>query len=754
MARVSDDIVITVGGDIGPLTDAVTKADRVLGRLKDSTKKADQQFRAMVGTGTVMQARIEGLAGATDRLSKSAEASARSFGQFEKAQAQVDRLRASFDPLFAASKRYETAVEELDRALEMGVLTQAQYNKLVQDSAKHYLSAAGQTGKMGTEMSKAGKSANALQYQVQNASYQVGDFFVQIASGTAASRALAQQLPQLLGGFGMIGAVAGAVAAIGGALIPVFIGNKEAAKDFEDQLRDLNSAIDTFSRSSKAHKSSIMEIAPKYGHATMEARKFLEVIRDTDAQSALSQAKQMADELATSFGGFSSVLTNHSGSMSQWQQALMNIQRDFKISADEAGRFARALVEISRAETPKDYAAALDDMLDVMGEITIEGDEQRRRFEEIRKQVANVGEQMAQIVGVTDDATGATEDWAAAMGGVKSEISGIASLLAGLGGGVISNAAKMVELQARQAGKSKAEAVRERKAFEIGVEYDAKDVEAKNWADRVANNVQRGLAMAQLEIESRGLDIDAKLSALDEAERKAGRTGRSKKGGGERDREGKEIERRLERMQNDFASEQELAALQNEERHQTLLDARSRELITEEQFQEMKLKSQEEYLQKMKDLDRLALHEKLAAWSGGLGDLASLMNSGNKKMFQIGKIAAIAQAVVDGWSAATSAWEKGMEIGGPPTAAAFSAMSLARTGAMLASIKSTQFGGGGGGGAGGGAAAPSVPSESPNKVANYQISGDVLGKQSTADLFKSINEGIKDGYTIIDVEWV
>jgi hypothetical protein len=49
---------------------------------------------------------------------------------------------------------------------------------------------------------------------IQNAAFQVGDFAVQVGAGTSASRALAMQLPQLLGGFGVLGAVMGATAAI------------------------------------------------------------------------------------------------------------------------------------------------------------------------------------------------------------------------------------------------------------------------------------------------------------------------------------------------------------------------------------------------------------------------------------------------------------------------------------------------------------------------------------------------------------
>lgn len=50
--------------------------------------------------------------------------------------------------------------------------------------------------------------------KIQNAAYQIQDFAVQVASGTSATRAFAQQLPQLLVGFGTLGAVIGAAAAV------------------------------------------------------------------------------------------------------------------------------------------------------------------------------------------------------------------------------------------------------------------------------------------------------------------------------------------------------------------------------------------------------------------------------------------------------------------------------------------------------------------------------------------------------------
>jgi len=66
---------------------------------------------------------------------------------------------------------------------------------------------------------------------VQNASFQLGDFAVQVGSGQSATRALAQQLPQLLGGFGVLGAVAGAAVAV---LVPLGAAMHNLAKGGQD----------------------------------------------------------------------------------------------------------------------------------------------------------------------------------------------------------------------------------------------------------------------------------------------------------------------------------------------------------------------------------------------------------------------------------------------------------------------------------------------------------------------------------------
>lgn len=133
-------------------------------------------------------------------------------------------------------------------------------------------------------------------------------------------------------------------------------------------------------------------------------------------------------------------------------------------------------------------------------------------------------------------------------------------------------------------------------------------------------------------------------------------------------------------------------------------------------------------------VEQASAQSRLSEFGGMFGDLASLMQTENDKLFKVGKAAALAKAIVDGHQSAVAAWKHGMNIGGPPVAAAFTAASLARTGAMISQIASASpRGTSAGGGAGGGAAA-AAPAAAPLQVMlsgigqNDFIRGSQLGE--------------------------
>lgn len=80
---------------------------------------------------------------------------------------------------------------------------------------------------------------------------------------------------------------------------------------------------------------------------------------------------------------------------------------------------------------------------------------------------------------------------------------------------------------------------------------------------------------------------------------------------------------------------------------------------------------------------------------GAWDALTTLMNSRSRKLFEIGKVAAISQALVSTYQGAAEALKLGWPLG-PPAAAAITTAGLAQ----IQNIKSQSFGGGGGGGGG------------------------------------------------------
>lgn len=144
-------------------------------------------------------------------------------------------------------------------------------------------------------------------------------------------------------------------------------------------------------------------------------------------------------------------------------------------------------------------------------------------------------------------------------------------------------------------------------------------------------------------------------------------------------------------------------------------------------------------------------------------NLSGLMNTGSKKVFEIGKAFSLGQAAVKGASAVMSAWEAGMSVGGPwapLVAAAYAAAAGLNALNLMNNIRSQQFGGGGGApiaptqgssgispvGAGGGAT--SQQQRGPDTILNIR-GDDIFTGRTVAKLAERLNEFTRDGGRIL-----
>ena len=173
---------------------------------------------------------------------------------------------------------------------------------------------------------------------------------------------------------------------------------------------------------------------------------------------------------------------------------------------------------------------------------------------------------------------------------------------------------------------------------------------------------------------------------------------------------------------------------------------------------------EQEHQDKLTAIERAAQGKKTANMRQGLGILAGLMTTNSRKLFEIGKAAAIANALIDAKESVVSAYAFGSRTGGPILGAVFAAAAAAAQAANISSIASQQFGGGGTVSAAGGS---SVSAPDTSGISNQQsapvraqtvdvrIQGRGLWRDDdVAELMQIIGDKLGDGAKFGRVEFI
>lgn len=125
---------------------------------------------------------------------------------------------------------------------------------------------------------------------LQQAGFQIGDFFVQVANGTNKMQAFGQQAPQLLQIFGPIGSVVGAAIAVFAAFSVIAEKSASATKASADRYAD---ALDKLSAATKNAKDAIEQF--RFGDSVASFTE--NEIKNLESQA--SRLRQILTELRT-----------------------------------------------------------------------------------------------------------------------------------------------------------------------------------------------------------------------------------------------------------------------------------------------------------------------------------------------------------------------------------------------------------------------------------------------------------------------
>lgn len=211
---------------------------------------------------------------------------------------------------------------------------------------------------------------------------------------------------------------------------------------------------------------------------------------------------------------------------------------------------------------------------------------------------------------------------------------------------------------------------------------------------------------------------------------------------------------RFEAVRKAFAAEDELEQDRYRKRQEDLQVALMAQRITEDEYRAYNEAAAAEHEQRLTDIKRKQEAERFAVARSTLSLVEGLMNSNSRKMFEIGKAASIANAVISTYEGVMNVWSKWAAY--PPLAAALSAVTIATGVANVQRIKSTSFGGGSVGG--GSVAAGNVitpgqgpfntggtlqlegPTQASRQAVSLTIVGEVFNAAQVRELIAKINE--------------
>jgi hypothetical protein len=330
------------------LQSGVSDADRLLNRLQDK----------MTGTGRKAKKTGDEIDTGIGRGLKGAAASASAFDR------RMDFLQKRFDPLYAASKRYEGELRLLDEAQKRGAISSATYtrnlDRMNAELAGVDTSVAGAAAQMG----RFNGVASGMSAQTGNIAAQFQDIGVQLAGGQSPFLIALQQGTQLNGVFTSMGggirqvgpalmtafssllsplslATIGVIA-FGGAIFQWFTGSQEKAKSLEEAIGDVSSAVSDLQRiTDLLDGTDLTGIREQFGGLTADVVQLLSLQRELAVMDAMR--------------GISDAISAARDSMDGWiTTSLGGIREAFDTTDRAARQIQKLMEEIAAATTPQE----------------------------------------------------------------------------------------------------------------------------------------------------------------------------------------------------------------------------------------------------------------------------------------------------------------------------------------------------------------------------------------------------------------
>lgn len=218
------------------------------------------------------------------------------------------------------------------------------------------------TDKMTPAVKEAAATTPKFGSAVTNVSYQLQDLIVQVSSGQSALLAFSQQAPQLLSGFGALGAVLGIAAAATSVLYNAFGSTNEATKNLESSTKALNVVIQTSKTGVTELSDSYIQLATGVETATASQAQLEAGIAGAENTIAAMNAKlkETADIsylMSGSITGANDSLQKGQTNTSSYTGFLSSLADQFGVTKQQAEELIPLLASVAEKPTQDNVLA-------------------------------------------------------------------------------------------------------------------------------------------------------------------------------------------------------------------------------------------------------------------------------------------------------------------------------------------------------------------------------------------------------------
>jgi hypothetical protein len=283
------------------------------------------------------------------------------------------------------------------------------------------------------------RSAGASRAGLQNFGYQVQDVAVQIAGGTSATRALSQQLPQLLSGFGLLGIAAGTAAAV---LIPLagyLFNTGEQAKTADQALKGLASAADVYVSAVRNAQVPTKELITTYGQLSVAARDALAAMADVALINAMRETDAAIAAVVGSLSALEQRVVVSDDGFSRTVETIRVLNDNFGLSNEQVDALRNALSSLDDAQgllAQADAARQVGDaLIGAYGSAEALPDPLREAYAQMQQIVLSAGEVQGAVDGIRTP-LGFVVDLAGQVQAAASGLAGYFSAADGAAGGL------------------------------------------------------------------------------------------------------------------------------------------------------------------------------------------------------------------------------------------------------------------------------------------------------------------------------